>query len=346
VVEDAATFILLRVRDEDGHEGVAEVAVKPTWVGATIRTLTATIEEIFAPLIMHWEFAHPPELRERLEGIPENLVAKTLIDIACWDLYASVQANPLWLQWSGGNRIPVSWTLTRQPPSAMAKEAAHMVKSYGFATLKMKGGQGRVVDEAAVREVQSAAGDNVRIYVDANSAYRPASAKDYVRMLADIGVFACEDPCPLLPDAEFRALQNESPIPLLVDYSCMSPRDAALFAIQGVRALSVKPGRFGFTWARKMAEDAAKIGTCIVPGLMGESDLGTLCGLQFASVTATTLWPAELTCFLQMQERVTNFSLQVVDGSIEIPKLNSAAESVDWHAVREYGASFANTAHP
>ncbi len=324
VSEEAAIFMMLRLRDEDGRDGVGEVAIKPTWVGASVRTLTAAIEDLFAPLLRA-EFGHPAELRDRLDRIPENLVAKTLIDLACWDLYAASQVQP-----KGSDKVPVSWALTRQPPAAMAQEAARMRDIYGFRTLKVKGGQGMAVDQAALREIRAALGDGTRLYVDANGAYAPAEAETYVKMLADAGVFAAEDPCALTPDKSFRALQKASPIPLLVDFNCASPRDAALFADQGLQALSVKPGRFGMTWAHRMAQDGAPNGVSVAVGLMGESIAGTLPGLQFASSVSSSEWPAELTWFLEMQESVTKVALDVADGCIEVPVFANVAETIDW----------------
>ena len=328
VSEDAALFMMLRLRDEDGREGVGEVAIKPTWVGASVRTLTAAIDDMFAPLLRE-AFAHPAELRQRLDRIPENLVAKTLIDLACWDLYAASQEQP-------PLRIPVSWALTRQTPSLMAREAVQMRDAYGFKTLKVKGGQGIDVDRLALREIRAALGDGTRLYVDANGAYAPAEAEAYVRMLADAGVFAAEDPCPLTPGKSFHALQHTSPIPLLVDFNCASPRDAALFTDQGLQALSVKPGRFGMTWARRMAQDGTSNGVSIAVGLMGESIAGTLPGLRFASSVSNSEWPAELTWFLEMQDSVTRVALEIADGCIAVPPFKSVAETVDWDAVRKF----------
>jgi len=331
VSEDAALFMMLRLRDEDGCDGVGEVAIKPTWVGASLRSLSAVIEDMFAPLLRA-EFAHPSELRDRLDRIPENLVAKTLIDHACWDLFAASQESSKTVPAS----IPVSWALTRQAPSLMAQEAVQVRDAHGFKTLKVKGGQGMDVDRVALREIRAALGDDTRLYVDANGAYKPAEAETYVKMLADAGVFAAEDPCPLTPDRSFRALQEASPIPLLVDFNCASPRDAALFRDQGLQALSVKPGRFGMTWAHRMAQDSAPSGVAIAVGLMGESIAGTLPGLQFASSVSSRQWPAELTWFLEMQESVTKVPLDIVDGCIAMPAFRSVAETIDWDAVRKF----------
>ena len=34
IVEEAAPFVLLRLKSDTGHEGVAEVTVKPTWAAS------------------------------------------------------------------------------------------------------------------------------------------------------------------------------------------------------------------------------------------------------------------------------------------------------------------------
>jgi len=49
IVEEAAPFVLLRLQDEAGAVGAAEITVKPTWCGVTARSLIATIEEVFTP---------------------------------------------------------------------------------------------------------------------------------------------------------------------------------------------------------------------------------------------------------------------------------------------------------
>src|SRR5436190_918760 len=142
IVEDAAPFVLLRLQSDTGHVGVAEITVKPTWCGVTARSLITTIEEMFLPLLATAELDDPTRVRALLDRIPENQAAKTLIDNACWDLYAARVGRPPWQQWGGGGRGELSWALTRQAPPAMAAEAAAMVARHGFRTLQGSGGQG------------------------------------------------------------------------------------------------------------------------------------------------------------------------------------------------------------
>jgi L-alanine-DL-glutamate epimerase-like enolase superfamily enzyme len=336
IVEEAAPFVLLRLKSDTGHEGVAEVTVKPTWGGVTARSLIATIEDIFVPLLRTLDLSDPIAVRRALDKIPENLAAKALIDNACWDLYAAQLGRPLWQHWGGQSRVEVSWAVTRQAPAAMAKEAVAMVELHGFRTLKVKGGQGLAVDVAGIAEIRSALGQDVTLYVDANGAYPPDQAADYSRAIADAGAMVIEDPCPLNPDADFATLRSSIPIPLLVDFGCWSLRDATLFLSQGAQALSVKPGRFGLSDSRLMQDAAARAGCRVVAGLMGESTLGTFAALQFAAALPTPLLPAELTWFLAMTERISAQSPVIAGGMVEMPATPSMASMVDWAALRRY----------
>jgi L-alanine-DL-glutamate epimerase-like enolase superfamily enzyme len=334
IVEEAAPFVLLRLTSNTGHVGVGEITVKPTWCGVTARSLIAAVEDVFIPLLAKSDLSDPVAVRAKLETIPENQAAKTLIDNACWDLYAARHGRPLWQAWGGQPRIALSWAVTRQEPRAMAAEAADMVGRYGFGTLKVKGGQGIDVDLAGIREIRAAVGNSVRFYVDANGAYPADQASRYARAVADAGAVMLEDPCPLAPDARFEELRRDSPIPILVDFGCSSLRDAGLFLEKRAQALSIKPGRFGLTHARAMQALAQPIGchavVGLVVGLMGESALGTLAALQFASTIASPALPAELTWFLAMTEQIVSSTPEIVDGMIELPDTPALASLIDW----------------
>jgi L-alanine-DL-glutamate epimerase-like enolase superfamily enzyme len=330
IVEEAAPFVALRLTSDDGHVGVGEITVKPTWCGVTARSLIASIQEIFIPMLSKLDLSDPEQVRQRLDGVPENNAAKALIDNACWDLRAAGRSTPLWQFWGGSPRVEVSWAVTRQAPAAMAAEAADMVERYGFRTLKIKGGQGTNIDVEGLREIRAVVGDNTSLYVDANGAYAPHHALNYTKAMADAGASVMEDPCPLVPNVHFDELRALSPIPVLVDFGCTSLRDASLFLERGAAALSAKPSRFGLSHCRAMQARATQSGARVVAGLMGESALGTLAGLQFAATITAPILPAELTWFLAMTEQVVVESPRIVDGAIELSGTSSLASIVDW----------------
>ena len=333
IVEDAAPFVLLRLTSDTGAVGVAEITVKPTWCGVTARSLVAVLEDIFIPLLKTLDLSDPAKVRAKLETIPENQAAKSLVDNACWDLYAAQSGRPLWQTWNGRADVELSWAVTRQAPAAMAAEAERMVARYGFRVLKIKGGQGFERDIEGIRDIRSAVGNAVRFYVDANGAYPIGQALDYARALADEGAVLLEDPCPLTPDASFQELQQNSAVPLLVDFGCTSLRDAALFLERRARALSVKPGRFGLTHARAMHALAERSGSKVVTGLMGESALGTLAGLQFAATIADPIVPAELTWYLAMTRQPIFAMPAISNGTLKLPETPSLSALVDWNAL-------------
>lgn len=334
--EDGADYLVLRLVGDDGSVGIAEGVVKLTWNGVTLRSLTVVLEELFIPLLRDVDLLDETAVTRAIGRVPEHRLARSLIDLACWDLRSQAQGLPLWHLWGGDPEVPVSWTVTRQAPGAMAAEAETMVGRHGIRTLKVKGGQGWECDFQVLAEIRAAVGPDVALYVDANSAYPAAEAPAYLRQLAERGVFLVEDPCRLQPNAAFRRLQAESPLPLLVDHGCSTSQEAALFLEQGARALSLKLSKAGPTECRRIAAAAHAQGCGVHVGLVGETSLGALAGLQLASALpgrATSL-PAEQAFFLMLTEEYVTAPLHVELGRIRLPDEPGFAQFVDWERLR------------
>ena len=340
-VEKQGTFALLVIEGENGERGVAEGTIKATWSGVSPNSLKATFEDVIMPRLAGMDVSSPPSVAQALAGIPENKLAKGMADSAAWTLHAATAGTPLWRLWGGKQEVDVTWAITRQPPAAMAQEAAQMRARYGFRTFKVKGGQGISTDLAALREIRAAVGDGVVLYVDANSAYRRDEAPDYVAAIAAAGVTVAEDPCPLWPDVQFTALQATSPIPILVDRNCTSLLDAHGFLEKGGEgkvALSTKPGRIGLSEARAINEHGAARGAKVAIGLYAESALGTLISLQQAAALPVTqmLVAAEQTFFLEMPDQVLGETPVIAQGSIALPGGADLAALIDWGRVKRF----------
>ena len=330
ITEDAAQFLLLRLVSDTGHTGVAEMTIKPTWTGASLRSLAAALDDIFVPLLRTLDLSDAAAVRGHMEGIPENHAAKALVDNAVWDLNAAALGAPPWQSWGGAAAVPLSFTVTRHAPELMVAEALRMVERYGFETLKIKGGQGLAADVDAMRQLHAALGGATRLYVDANGAYPPAEAPAYVQAMADAGAEVVEDPCALAPDAAFTKLQQASATPVLVDFGCWSPRDMRLFIAAGARAFSLKPGRFGLSDTLAMSKLANAAGCRTLVGMFGESVLGTLTALQLASILPPGSLPAETTWFLAMTGQITHERMTIKDGEICLPATAGNAALIDW----------------
>jgi len=329
-VESSGLFALLKLVSEDGVTGIAEGTIKSTWSGVSPRSLHAALEDVILPLMKKVDLGNPGAVTMAYSLVPENRLAKGLVDNACWTLRAAAAKQPLWKLLNGKPSVELCWTVTRAKPSRMADEAAEYCARYGFRTLKVKGGQGLKTDLDALAAIRAAVGSSVELYVDANSAYSRAEALDYVRRIAEAGARVAEDPCPLAPDAAFEALQRECGIPILVDASCTSARDAQLYAARGARAVSLKPGRIGLSESLSIKNVLGSTRQTAL-GIYAESALGTLVNLQLPATLA-----AEQSFFLTMQSQVATAAPQIRAGSIELPAEPDLSRLVDWAAVKRH----------
>jgi len=328
--ESSGLFALLLL-EANGAKGIAEGTLKDTWSGVSPKSLAAAMEDFLIPRLRELDLTDERVVATAFAGIPENRLAKGMIESACWTLRAAAAREPLWKLWDAGHVREVAWTVTRQNPARMAAESAEVCAKYGFRVLKVKGGQGADVDLQVLKEIRAAVGPKVELYVDANSHYARGDAPDYVRKLAAAGVTVAEDPCPLQPDREFEALQKSSPIPILVDRTCASKEDAALYLERGAKALSTKPGRVGLAETRAIAAMATLRGAKTAVGIYAESALGTLINLQQPGTMA-----AEQTFFLTMTGQVSMLVPQIRDGRIELPAEADLSRLVDWERMRRF----------
>ena len=335
-VEDGAVFLLLRIVDSNGAVGVAEATLKPTWSGVSPRSIAAVLEDLLLPAVQEVDVADQSTLSRTLARFPESFLAKMLVDNACWTLRAAAAQEPLWRLLKGKDTVEVSWCVTRQPPEAMAREAAQIVAEHGFRALKIKGGQGIDTDIRALRQIRAAVGDGIDFYVDANGAYSGAEAPEYIRAIAGEGAQVAEDPCQLNPNQQFVELLARSQIPVLVDSRCASLEDAARFLERGATALSVKPGRIGITQARGIAELAAQHGANVCSGMYAESALGTLISLQLSGALVAPFVPAEQSFYLMMREQILREPLHIAAGHVRLPGNGDIAALIDWKRVERH----------
>ncbi len=331
--ESSGLFALL-VLEAGGAKGIAEGTLKDTWSGVSPKSLAAAFEDFLIPRLREADLTDERVVSTAFAGIPENRLAKGMIESACWTLRAALAKEPLWKMWDAGRSREVAWTVTRQAPKAMAAEAMEVCAKYGFRTLKVKGGQGVETDLRALAEIRSALGGGVELYVDANSAYSRGEALEYVQALAGAGVTVAEDPCTLQPDRHFEVLQKASPIPILVDRSCASKEDAALYLERGAQALSTKAGRVGLAETRAISALALGTGAKTAVGIYAESALGTLVNLQQPGTMA-----AEQTFFLAMKEQVSRVVPEIRGGRIELPGEADLSQLVDWDRVKKCAAT-------
>lgn len=200
----AREYCLIRIRSNDGHEGLGYCYA----VNSAGRLLAVAATEVLAPRLIGQD-------SHRVEGLWAEMYQEALLlgragavmrvlsaaDTALWDLNARAVDLPLY-------RYLGARTLDRVPGYAsggyyqpgktldmLAQEMADHV-SDGFQAVKMKVGLESVANErrrlAAVRE---AIGDDVRLMLDANNAWKDLpTALEYMRCFEPFNPFWIEEP--------------------------------------------------------------------------------------------------------------------------------------------------------
>lgn len=326
--EDAAHYLVLKLIGDDGATGAAEVICKPAWNGVTQGVLVKMFEEMAWPALVQegLKNAHAgAAIAARFRGAT---ALQSLLDNACRDLY-SAQAGEGYAP--GGSWIAAAVLLTRDTPANMAGSAAKAVHELGYRAVKIKAGQGVETDREVFSQIRQAVGGDIRLSIDANSAYSQEDAIRLAEIAQQIGAIFLEDPCALVPSNRFRDLLNASPLAILVDKSCASIEQAQSFSDLGASYFSAKPNRIGRREAEKIAQLASAKGGKICVGMFGESAAGAVTQLQLASTfcAAQDALETEAGFHLDLSDNYLIEPLEFADGRFKLPP-KKLAELIDW----------------
>jgi L-Ala-D/L-Glu epimerase len=334
-LESSVDVVLLVLETDGGLRGIGETPVRLNWHAATPASLKTVIEEVFLPQMADLDLRDEAAVKSFLGKVKEHPLAKSLIDTACWDLRAQMSDMPLWrLLGARDANVPISWTVTRAAPTAMANEASAAADKYGVSAFKVKTGQGLATDRSVLSEIRSAVGDDATLFADSNSAGRADEIVESSKMLADFGVRLFEDPCRFVPNEGFRAIQQSSQLPILVDNGCRSMAEGSLFLDVGARALSVKIMKTGITESRAIAGLAQAKQARVAVGISATSSLGAMIALSLSASLPddARCAPCEETFFASI-DNVLHEPLQITGGKVALPAASGFAPLIDWKKV-------------
>lgn len=254
----------------DGIEGWGE-ADPSAYYGETAGTVEAALETM-RPVL---ESAEEPWGLEPIEGELERLIgrnpsARAAVSAALHDWVGKKLGHPLWRLWgldpSAGPRS--SFTIGIDEPEVVAEKVR---QARGYPILKIKLGTER--DEEILEAVRSESPD-ATLRVDANAAWTPRQALDRIEALVHYGVEFVEQPLPPEDREGLRFLHERSPLPIIVDESCLVASDVPrLVALaDGINIKLAKCG--GPREALRMIHTARACGLRVMIGCMLETTLG------------------------------------------------------------------------
>jgi muconate/chloromuconate cycloisomerase len=282
--------VIVEVFTDDGLVGIGESDPSLVFTGESQHTVMAMLEHHLGPAVLDMDPLGIEAIHARLESVcVGNPFAKAAIDLACHDLLGKALGVPVY-QLLGGlvrERIPIMWSLGSDPPEVNAREAAAKVEE-GYRTIGLKLGiLPPNADLERVKLVRQTVGDDVQLRCDANQGWSVGTAISMIRKLEEQGVSMIEQPLPRWDINGLAQVVREVNIPVGVDESLSSPRDA-LNIIQAKAAdfYSIKTTKQGgLLNAKKIAGMVGAAGGKLFVNSMIEMGVSVMSGLHFAAST-------------------------------------------------------------
>jgi L-Ala-D/L-Glu epimerase len=284
--------VLVEVVDSDGVSGWGEGV--QTWriTGDSLASVEAAVRGPLRDVVLGRDVddLHALSL-DIAEAIVANTAAKAAVDVAVYDLAARRLGVSL-ARFLGTTttRVDTDVTISVASTAEMAEAARDRVKD-GFDVLKVKVGDGAGDDVERMRAVRDAAGESVRLRVDANQGWSAREAVRIVRELEDAGldIELVEQPV-RAEDLDGLAYVTERvDTPVLADESVRNARDALTIVHRhAADLLNLKLAKCGGLGpALQLLAVAEASGTGVLVGQMMETPVGTGAAAALAAVSGS-----------------------------------------------------------
>jgi o-succinylbenzoate synthase len=274
----------------DGVIGWGEVTTveAPFYNSETTETAWHIISDFIAPLVVGRTLESASEVPELLAGIRGHQMAKAGVENALWDIEAQQRAMTL-SDLLGGTRDEIACGVSlgiRESPQALVEKVEQELRS-GYQRIKLKIKPGKDLEYVAAVRKQF---PDIRLSVDANSAYRLADAES-LQKLDEFHLLMIEQPLEWDDIHSHALLQAKIATAICLD-ECINNAGHALAAIQlgACRIINVKLGRVGgHSGARKVHEVCRENSVPAWCGGMLESGIGRAHNIAMSTLPGFTL---------------------------------------------------------
>jgi L-alanine-DL-glutamate epimerase-like enolase superfamily enzyme len=286
---DRSPFLIVRVRTDEGLEGLGEVSCTPRWSGEDSVTARHVCDRYLTPGLL----GEDPRDVERLSRMMTQVIVghhftKAAIEMALWDLLGKALGVPVFRLLGGLARpgVRTKFSVAAAEP-ARAAQIASWACAQGFTAMKVKVGTGLADDLPRVAAVRTAIGDSVRLGVDANGGWSRAEAAAAAAPLAESAVAFIEQPVAPRDLAGLADVRRRASAPVVADESVGVPADALdVVRAEAADVLSVYVGMAGgIAAARQAAAVASAAGLGWTIGSNLELGIGLAAHIHFAVAT-------------------------------------------------------------
>jgi muconate cycloisomerase len=245
-------YVLVRIRDDAGHEGLGEASVTCVWSGETQSGAITLIQEALAPVVVGADPFDIEWISQRMERAAfGNSFAKGAVEMALLDLQGQALGVPVYRLLGGreghAEGIRLKFVVGAVEPDVAAQRARRMVER-GWRAIKVKVGRHThpQADADRLRAVRQAIGPDTWLSVDANGGYTVDQAVWVAPRLEQCDVALFEQPTRRGDHAAMAEVRRRVGIPIMADESVFAPQDALeVIRAQAADVLSIYPGKHG-----------------------------------------------------------------------------------------------------
>lgn len=277
------TFPLLILRG-DGIDGMAEGVMDPLpdYLEETTAGALDLLRKAVLPKLVGMRLGSPSDVAPLLAPWRGNRMAKAVVEMAVWDLWARALNLPL-CHLLGGvrDRIEVGVSLGIAPLDVTLDRIAE-AQAQGYRRIKLKIRQGH--DLALLDGVRSAFPD-IKLTVDANTDYT-LSDLPTLRGMDAFDLDYIEQPLAFDDILDHVQVQSALNTAICLDESIRTAKDARIALQMGAaRVINIKVGRVGgYAEARAIHDVSAAFGAPVWCGGMLESGVGRAHNIHLATM--------------------------------------------------------------
>jgi L-Ala-D/L-Glu epimerase len=338
---DTAEHVLLRLRDGDGAEGIAEAVPRPMLYGETTGSVLAFCEQELRPRAQRLAVDSVERVLVELDGIPGNHTAKAAFELALEDLRCRRLGISCHASLGGAQPCQrVTQVMTSGPPAEVAAQCSQLRERHGITSFKLKVGHDLENDIRTVSLVRREQPDAF-IYVDANLGFDAVHSLELGRRIADLGVAWVEEPVTADAAVGRERAASTPGTSIFGDESCTTPGAVGREAVAGRSHLvSIKVARTGYRGSARIRDLCRTAGLPAVIGSQGDSGLGTLCALAFgAAHEDTARRPGEYGWFLKLAGDLLAEPPRLEGGRLFVPPGAGNGAVLDEKRLRWYRAA-------
>jgi len=337
--KDHLNHILIKVY-ANGLIGWGECASPsaPFYNEETTETCWHILKDFLIPSILGRAWTRIEELVSFYQKVKRNNFAKAGLEMACWDILAQIERQPMHMLLCGTrNEILSGVSLGIEQDIGRLFDLIDKYLCEGYRRIKLKIAPG--MDLKVVSKVREHYLD-VPLMVDANSAYN-LSDIPLLKQLDAFDLLMIEQPLAHNDIIDHAKLQRELQTPICLDESILSVEDARkALELESCRIINIKVSRLGGLLEAKRVHDLCyRQNIPVWCGGMHEYGIGRAANIAISSLPGFSI-PGDVSgSDKYYNQDIVDPPIRAIAGAIEVPRnpgLGYAPneERIHYHTIR------------